>query len=730
MAFDDKQLGTIFPTRTGTPTGSANERQMLDKTGAGGFIKSYRTLPDGTVVRLETKNGMPRFITDVSRQVTADIFYLEMDSGIVDLLSIHEGTSNYNLPGKIYQTDYVASHAGNNERAVGCGKIRTSDATGPIVPNGADSVAFPSGGNKVTAKYVPPSMFTGKMRFYVQALYGSTWSSLVLFGETEGRPFLKASIGDEEEHVFTTRTGLFTDQTTGEHYVIWPHSSSATICKLKSSAAAEKFRKFIIPASGLMAADKERVEAYILSQSIPDPSTTQTVSYSLTPTEALGYSFHFNWDGTACDIVEMAEVYLTGLDTWGFRSTHYRINFSSINGAFSAHRQVVYGPHEWSVSMNSNVIAQPTWGGQLLKLGQPLAKGNVADAIGRVYAFYRKNELVTVDVAITKEQSEPDVCVSEPEYFGGTAITGNNYYIIEGRDGVSETRRNVKKSSVTFTCDGTLVGGQNASAQVSKLTMTWYGKINEFKYQFHSEALPRALPDIKLVHGDPAVVPTYNSAGAVSSVTWEYQYDTPMTDASPIMDIWSSAYTSVWKSESASYSEASSFRTFVIVPYLDAEAVYIGGFHYSSRYGSNSAYGKGATCGGWYNTSQRYGQDYQIRYTLPGPGPTFVGPFQYQAMALVDSWNWFDVETAGITTETTAINENEVIPVSQTLVCANGGFAAQLPGIEQFFAPAVISVQQTYETRTSVNGVTHSSYTYVESGSPIFPTHFTLVGWA
>lgn len=54
-----------LPTRTGTPTGHANERQMLEKIRDNlGFETSARVRPDGSYTLLRTKGGMPRFITD------------------------------------------------------------------------------------------------------------------------------------------------------------------------------------------------------------------------------------------------------------------------------------------------------------------------------------------------------------------------------------------------------------------------------------------------------------------------------------------------------------------------------------------------------------------------------------------------------------------------------------------------------------------------------------------
>lgn len=65
MSFTDDKFGTIFPTRDGIASGSANERQMLDHIGgSGSFRTAIREAADGTKTMLRTRNGMPEFTTE------------------------------------------------------------------------------------------------------------------------------------------------------------------------------------------------------------------------------------------------------------------------------------------------------------------------------------------------------------------------------------------------------------------------------------------------------------------------------------------------------------------------------------------------------------------------------------------------------------------------------------------------------------------------------------------
>ena len=71
--YDGDNFGGIFPTRTGTPTGSANERKMLDSIGGSdGFRTQQKTNSDGSVTMLRTRNGMPEFSRNDTKRETID----------------------------------------------------------------------------------------------------------------------------------------------------------------------------------------------------------------------------------------------------------------------------------------------------------------------------------------------------------------------------------------------------------------------------------------------------------------------------------------------------------------------------------------------------------------------------------------------------------------------------------------------------------------------------------
>lgn len=73
MSYDDKKFGELFPTRSGTPSGTAKERTMLDTLGgAASFRTRIERTADGDEVMVRTHDGMPRF-TRKKREEAANV---------------------------------------------------------------------------------------------------------------------------------------------------------------------------------------------------------------------------------------------------------------------------------------------------------------------------------------------------------------------------------------------------------------------------------------------------------------------------------------------------------------------------------------------------------------------------------------------------------------------------------------------------------------------------------
>jgi len=261
---------TIRRVRNAPAQGDAIERKMLD---AVNDTWNYRTRimnhPDGSKTRMKTKGGMPEFVTDkVSTTLPESTCTLKMDSGVVDLVS---ATFSGALPddaadGILHRTDYVSQHIAANPNGSSFGPvdgaIHPPNYAGESPDDGLVAASFSrlvdgqyagsSYDKKRTVTMCPPSMFTGKMRQYVQALYGRH-DHAEFFSAPESSPPAGACVyfndaGDFEGEgtvVFDTNCGIFVDTENGTHYLIKLVANYAHIYPMVVTACA-KDRKSVV----------------------------------------------------------------------------------------------------------------------------------------------------------------------------------------------------------------------------------------------------------------------------------------------------------------------------------------------------------------------------------------------------------------------------------------------------------------------------------------------------
>ncbi len=216
MAFDDKKLGTLFPTRHGTPIGTGPERVMLEATdGAGNIKKRFQNNLDGSVTMLQTRNGWPEFTT-LGTTTTVEMLFPYLESGQLE----------WSFPGEENPTRLDAAAWHFLDLALGqdyLGYIKTDAAhlgnqkDDQVLTEGQDSLSVGATHSEMTVlkKVViglyPASLFSGKMRRFIQAQYGAyeTASSFKLFAEYAGESTVLKYINNGEMSI-----GL------------WPHDSA------------------------------------------------------------------------------------------------------------------------------------------------------------------------------------------------------------------------------------------------------------------------------------------------------------------------------------------------------------------------------------------------------------------------------------------------------------------------------------------------------------------------
>lgn len=428
---------------------------------------------DGCAIRIRIEPGHEYITIEGGAQPP-----IRMDSGVVDLVTwfpneptryttgtLHEtaGVSQYLAP--FVATDPVSNWRANPEPSsfgqlagtITLGAKREFSGRAPYntqpaqsfrpatVPNlTTNPVSWqsdPSDESLVTKKaiadYCPASIFTGKTRLYVQALYGrplydedklngvgnitdagKPMASIVSFDPGIGgtpsialAPYVRQSDTQTYQPVIlTTGAGVFLDPATGKHWLFGTGSDGVVVYPLLAEPRAEALRRLLrTPATGkpaLNELDREHLEAYILSTCRPD---AKNVAYLPFPeplnTWSLGYSWHWNWTGLSADIVTNEEFWqerVILVNYYAMRSTHRRISMTPTQvpatdttpatTTFAVSVAVVEGPKDWAVERVLWCIAEPDWSlGSLLKTTPKFTKLFACNA--PFYAFYIRDEL-------------------------------------------------------------------------------------------------------------------------------------------------------------------------------------------------------------------------------------------------------------------------------------------------------------------------------------------------
>lgn len=588
--FDDKKFGCIFPTRTGTATGTANERQMLDAVGGS---ESFRTRiqnnADGSTTMLRTKNGMPQFTTvSTGRHQTQTV---SMDSGTVDIQGVAE-MSPYRFADGII-------HYGENQHAEFSaqrllGKIKPpsiSNLTPP--PDATVSKAFQVLADafgernsdatnilwlkKICLGQVPASIFCGKTRLYVQAQYGADLDSW------EWTPILGAPPSLRRQGVsVTTNSGVYTDDLQ-RHWLLDLSGGGLQVTRLKSLTKVEPLRDLL----SLAGVDHERIEAYILAYSYPD----QTMSFSIPVpdipgSDMFGYGWHFNWDGTKADII-ITEEYPTGVDfSIENKSTHYRVTVGRSSGTatdvsqekskWSVSLTTVEGPVTWKNPKWTQVIASPIWeDGVLFVFGSLWGRqfGNAP-----IYCFYKRNELEVIrfthiggDAAIKYRRSASPVTFGGAHEWSTSRLQGG--FLSIGLDPCSSESQSRMNEPVTTGFIGTVSTVTTTTAYTytrATLSKSWQGVANW--YSGGGVNPYNTAMNGKGTYTSPA--PSLLSDGVPF---YQGGIENPPYTSCPGAAMWSYQMNMTYNAGTYSGSYSESARSVIIIPFYDAEAVYVYG---------------------------------------------------------------------------------------------------------------------------------------------------------
>lgn len=290
-------------------------------------------------------------------------------------------------------------------------------------------------GKVAAARRCPASVFTGRCRLYVQALYGRE-----LNGDRHKESYISAGGGyvpsvmvtayrragepAQDPVQLTTSTGVFLDVTTGKHWMVSLGTSAATFIPLAPGEGTGKWQHLLKAGSLLSPENRQHIEAYILSTSRPDMGNTQTVPLgSEIALFSMGYGWHWNWSGKAADIVVNETYYQTSVVAtalYGMKATHTRLAVGGSAGQWTVQVAVIQDKKIWTLNRAFHVVTIPDWAtGEQMKVNPKATFLTDTGGPTTVYAFYNGDTLKTCTVSGATELSSVEVTVSPPDFGAG-----------------------------------------------------------------------------------------------------------------------------------------------------------------------------------------------------------------------------------------------------------------------------------------------------------------------
>lgn len=156
------------PTRKGVAPGKSIERRMLETVGGSDSFRTViRNNPDGTTTMLRTRGGWPSFTTSEPKIVTEGSMLVYLESGVLSALTNVDYPANWN------GLNIVGEGAARNfHKWVEATADKLGDYNSGALYPGPSAATFTAIKKNLALK-IPASVFSGKMRLFMQAQYGS-----------------------------------------------------------------------------------------------------------------------------------------------------------------------------------------------------------------------------------------------------------------------------------------------------------------------------------------------------------------------------------------------------------------------------------------------------------------------------------------------------------------------------------------------------------------------------
>jgi len=418
-------------TRQPRATGDANERQMLDMIHDSMGIRTIiRRGADGSTVRCRTRAGFVEFVvedptSDTSEEEETAIF---LETGSTQYPHANTINQYYGLSdgqgqwwfktgvtnpwlGYIKDADGVQSDK-ENGKIYGKygGGTPPANATlydGMISPATSIPTVYANNSSWITAMLTkrkamvtcPASMFSGKMRLFMQARYGALLSPDQNIQSNNANGVIVDGV--EFSNLGSGGAGIVTTAE-NEHFILKISGTTATVYQLKPRKEhKDKINKLraklndSIPPSD---SDRDKIEAYIFAGSYVDSTPYGAYSGAFPSATSMVYGWSFNWNGTKADIISV-ETIGSGLDTH-FQSTHHSVAITNwaVSGTTSfGFAASTISIEEWRDWRGNDHIFLPDYetGGRMYMFS--LNSNYAYNGSGKFHCFYdRRSDLKTV----------------------------------------------------------------------------------------------------------------------------------------------------------------------------------------------------------------------------------------------------------------------------------------------------------------------------------------------
>lgn len=638
--------------------------------------------------------------------------------------------------------------------------------------------------NLLTKKYAamvcPASVFTGKCRLYVQAMYGR---HIYNYEKNEFNPYPKAtapdasgtspyisvkaykpnsSSNDYADIVISTNSGVYLDAETGIHWLInfhgngnglifYPlvgdHESMRWMLKKSPDGSAKK--------NPLSVVDFQHLEAYILASCLPDVSKKIEVSVAGLPGAfSLGYGWHWSWSTGEADIVTIgARVKNEGESNEYYcqASEHHRIKIAISNVTddetgvvktqASADLTVVQQLTEWNVYRFVWCILEPLWregGFTKTTLPSKAVRAVIFDADAPIYAFYRKDVLHVARLKIKTSYPAPDKVSMYPPGFthyyghskdGNTYSTlGTNGGFVERIGGGSNNVDGGRIVDVKFTCGPVTIENipYNRSeygyrTEVSEKTMTGGHDSGNLLYSLAVQTAPEPYTYTSgwpSSQGSPAETATYNT-------TTGYPGDGLLVGNYSYMNY------NITKSD---VQEHTAGTLIVVAPRGDAEALFVRADVAKTRKKSNNNVESwiGAGYASWYKLIPRVRED----FTNPDGSPNWRWTFPYTPNVGYDyKYQWSVSGSRALTPSPTGsfVEDDEVsvesLHHSEQLISA-GVYEVDFPDIWEAHNEAIDDISAyTFSALSGTSAETPTVFAHGRLASSLDVQVPAIVGW-